>query len=162
MNRGIRWFLGIVLGLVVVAILVGAGFFVYDRLHNGGWMMSSRGDGFRQFGRVFPWSNVPGQGNPRTLRPFVEVPASRVIGFNPLRMVFICLFGLGVLVLIVLGVVFLVSSLTRPKQAAATATPAASPVTPPPPSAEHACPHCGRSVQGDWSHCPYCGSPLTS
>lgn len=56
------------------------------------------------------------------------------------------LFPLGLLVLLILGAVWLVRSMSRP----------ASRV----PAAPRECPECGKSVAADWRHCPECGHVL--
>ena len=38
--------------------------------------------------------------------------------------------------------------------------PATAEVTPEASASGGNCPSCGRGVQADWSHCPYCGTPL--
>ncbi len=72
-----------------------------------------------------------------------------MMAYGPLAWVGILmiLFRLGTLVLIVLGVVWLVSTLSRP----ATLAPIV---------ATRPCPNCGRPVQADWRNCPYCGTAL--
>jgi uncharacterized membrane protein len=63
-----------------------------------------------------------------------------------LMMLLVFLVPLGVIALIVVGVVAL---LRRPAQ-----------MTPPPQNPAKTCPNCGRSVQTDWTACPYCGKTL--
>ena len=55
------------------------------------------------------------------------------------------LIPIGLLVLLILGVVWLVRS------PGSTTT-----AVPPSPT----CRHCGRPIQVDWQHCPYCGEEL--
>jgi hypothetical protein len=169
MKRGIKWFLGIVIGLAVVAVLIGAGFLVFNRGHEAGWMMGGR---FLRFGNnegARAWRNVPGQEMPWGARPQNNqpmgsgwvAPMTRLGGFRPLRILFGCLIGIGFLLLVVLGVIYLVRSLVQPKQPVVTTAMPVTPARAPNPTSVHACPHCGRPVQDDWSHCPHCGGPLT-
>ena len=71
-------------------------------------------------------------------------------GFAPfgwIGMLLIWVFPLGVLVLGVLGIVWLVNAISRPKSHA-------------PVSSAKTCPNCARPVQADWRNCPYCGATL--
>lgn len=58
------------------------------------------------------------------------------------------LFPLGILTLVVLGVFFLVRSLSNNNTG-----------SPSQPLIAH-CDHCGRKVEADWKVCPYCGELL--
>jgi hypothetical protein len=60
----------------------------------------------------------------------------------------------ALLVLIIMGGVALVNSLTR------TSSPATPPVTPAVMSGR-TCGNCGKPAQTDWNTCPYCGNPLS-
>jgi hypothetical protein len=76
-------------------------------------------------------------------------------GFGLVGIVFM-LFRIAIpLVLLALAVVGVVA-LVRRRSPAPLATAAASPVV----VETEACPNCGRQVQKDWSHCPYCGQDL--
>jgi len=71
-------------------------------------------------------------------------------GFAPfgwIGMLLMWIFPLGVLVLVVLGIVWLVNAVNRPRSQA--------PVAP-----TKTCPNCARPVQADWRNCPYCGTAL--
>ena len=71
-------------------------------------------------------------------------------GFTPFGwsgMLLMWVFPLGVLVLVVLGIVWLVNAVSRPK----SQTPVAPAKT---------CPNCARPVQADWRNCPHCGTTL--
>ncbi len=169
MKKGLKWLLGIVIGLVVVAILVGVGFFAYNHFRGTGFMVANRSYRFSYNNRVFPFRNMPGNVRPPNgnyIRPFAGTSLSRIGVFRPLSWLFGCLVCLGFLILVVLGVVYLIRGPRRAQQVAASPTPIAPPVTTPPPSSPaqsnvHACPHCGQMVQDDWKHCPHCGGPLT-
>jgi hypothetical protein len=169
MKTWIKWLLGIFLGIIVVAVLAVGAFLVINRWHNAAGLVSFRQYRFRENGRVMPWQNPPQPGSPLNPTPQYRMPmmrpfwGTRLGGLGPLAMFFLCAIGIGFLVLIVLGVVYLLSPkkpVTVP--VAAAVSPAMVPTAAQPtPAAIHTCPHCGRPVQDDWSHCPYCGGPLT-
>ena len=133
MNKVLKWILFILLGLVILAIIAGIVFAVF-----GGGSYTMMRPGFRM------------------ITPF------RVYGgFSPLRAIFGGLFGLGIFILVIVGIVALVNALvrgnrpvvyTQPTQPAQPAQPAAT---------THSCPNCGKPAQEDWKTCPYCGTPLT-
>lgn len=145
MNKSTKWILGIVIGLVCVAALVAAGFVMLRWWGGSGWMMESRG--FRTWGDgpIQPWQRMP-------MHPNSGLPFSSFGGFSPIRMISVGLLCLGFLALIGLGVIVLVRSLIHASQPAENPALATSPA--------QACSNCGRPVQNDWSHCPYCGNPL--
>jgi hypothetical protein len=71
-------------------------------------------------------------------------------GFAPfglIGMLLMWVFPLGVLVLVVLGIVWLVNAVSRPRGQA--------PVAP-----AGTCPNCAQPVQTDWRNCPHCGTAL--
>jgi hypothetical protein len=70
--------------------------------------------------------------------------------FGFLGMGLMMLVPLGLIVLLVLGGVALVNSLTRP---------GGYPVQPVSPGGRP-CPNCSKPTQTDWINCPYCGSSL--
>ncbi len=141
-----KWIIGIVLGLIVVAALVGVGFWVFRgavTMHqvavrvpaNGqpgqpGRPFFGRGFGMREFG-------MPGYG--------MHGYGMMGWGMQPFGGILGGLFFLGLVALLVLAIIWLVRSLRTPKLAAV---------------ATHACPNCGKSVQTDWRNCPYCGKKL--
>ena len=146
MSRAAKWIIGTLLGLVVLAAIVLGGF----------WLFSWLGRGFGMFG-------------PRGMMPFYGGPEMPFRGMHPYRGFFpfgglrilglvagglICL---GFLALIVVGVIALAGGIGR--RSGPTEAPAS--ITPPPAAAVRTCPNCGRPVQEDWSHCPYCGEDLT-
>ena len=67
--------------------------------------------------------------------------------FGWIGMLIMWIFPLGVLVLVVLGIVWLVNAVSRPRGQA--------PVAP-----AKTCPNCARPVQADWRNCPYCSTAL--
>ena len=71
-------------------------------------------------------------------------------GFAPfgwIGMLLMWVFPLGVLVLVVVGIVWLVNAVSRPRSQA--------PIAP-----AKTCPNCARPVQADWRNCPHCGTTL--
>jgi uncharacterized membrane protein len=71
----------------------------------------------------------------------------RLAPFGWIGMLLMWVFPLGVLVLVVLGIVWLVNAVSRPRGQA--------PVAP-----ARTCPNCARPVQADWRNCPHCGTAL--
>jgi hypothetical protein len=158
MSKGLKWFLGIVAGLVIVAALVLGGIWVFNRWHESGSILSGRVYRFND-GRVLPGHNTPGQGTPFKVRPMQPIwgrPVSRLAGFHPLQALFLCMIGVGFIVLVI-GTVFY---LVRPRHQVAASTVALPAVPSAAPATVQSCSHCGGTVQDDWSYCPHCGSPL--
>jgi zinc-ribbon domain len=170
MNKTLKWILGIVIGLVVIAILAGVAFMVFE--HWGG--------GFRmvETSRVQPWGyerqmpnralpdgktpngEMPYRGMP--MHPYEGFPMARYRPLGGLGVIIGSLLCLGVFALIVLGIIALVRAITRRPHSAEIAPPAAPVTAPvsisPDTTPTHPCPNCDRPVQDDWTHCPYCGT----
>jgi hypothetical protein len=163
MSRTVKWILGIVIALVVVCAVVVVGVIAFNRLGFSALVVGRRAFLPYEGRRVIP------------LLPFQGMPGTRFDGYFPLRFLGGWLFLAALLGLFVLAVIALVALLRRPNRAAYQAAPiqpaapsgqkapdqpaAADVAIPPVPSGQN-CPSCGRAVQADWSHCPYCGSPL--
>ncbi len=146
MKKFWKWVIGIVIGLVVVAALIGAAFlvrahFVVNQvarleahglhIQRPGMMLFGRGWGMRGPGMMaYGW----------------RMPFGGLFGG---------LFSLGLLALVVVGIIWLVRSLRKPTHVVETPV-----VAPSAASTTHACPKCGRTVQNDWNNCPYCGKKL--
>ncbi len=138
MKKVWKWIVGIVLGLVVLAVLVGVGFMVRsnfqvyraDALISRGF--SERGPGMMSYGGF--GSHMSG------------------FGMMPFGGFFGGLFSLGFLALVVLGIVWLVSSLRTPKPVEASAAMPAAVVD--------SCKKCGMPIQGGWKVCPHCGKKV--
>src|SRR5574341_1119640 len=129
MKSTVLWIIAIV--LIVVLVLALPVLFRFTGLGWSGGMMGRGGMMGGHFGYFFP------------------------LGF--LWMGLMLLSPLALLVLIVLGGVALVSSLTRAnKPAPAPATPVTPAVT-----SGRTCSNCGKPAQADWNTCPYCGNPLS-
>jgi hypothetical protein len=159
MKTALKWILGILIGLILVAAVVAIGFMVAGRSGWGHGMMESRAIHPWDGGRVMPWRDMP-------MQPYGGMFHRPFGGFFPLATLAGGLFCLGVLVLIVLGIIALVRALSRPKQPAASPAPVIEPAPAPAPAlvevAAHPCPTCGRQVQEDWHHCPHCGADLSA
>jgi len=173
MKRVWKWVIGIVIVLVVVAAVVGGVFLLSHRLASIG--------GIARLTR--PGVQVPGPqnvqpGSPRQypgMRPFgnygfggpgMYMRGRGMMGFGGFNIVggiIRGLFTLGILALVVLGIIWLVSYVRRPRTYAAAVVPA-SPVSSVAPAAApvatHPCPQCGELVQDNWKHCPNCGTTL--
>jgi hypothetical protein len=137
MNKVLKWILYVLLGLVVLAVIAGIVFAVF-----GGYRYAMMRPGFRFMGPMR-------------------------YSFSPFRMIFGGLFGLGVFVLVIVGIVALVNALVhgnRPAQMTPSAQMAqpTQMITPAPMSTpSRTCSNCGKPAQDDWKTCPYCGNPLT-
>jgi hypothetical protein len=123
MKSIIGWILAGVLTLVLILVLF-SGIFMFS--HGYGGMMNGYGIMGRGFGFMSP------------------------LGW--LGMLLFTLFPIGVLVLLVLGGVWVVSSLVKSGRATPSITPAIS---------FQSCSTCGKPVQPDWKVCPYCGNSLS-
>lgn len=153
MSKTMRWIVGIAAGLVVVCVVVAIGFLVFNRINGPVWAFGGR----VAPRNVIPWDDMP-------IRPR-WLPGGMSRYFFPFGSFFGGLVGLGFLFLIVLGIVALVLSLTGSRKPAApivsqepsAAYPEQSDMTTP----ARPCPNCQRSVNEDWSYCPYCGTALT-
>ena len=88
-----------------------------------------------------------GYGGGMTLAPHASAGVGGLAPFGLIGMLLMWVFPLGVLVLVVLGVVWLVNAVSRPRGQA--------PVAP-----AKTCPNCARPVQADWRNCPHCGTAL--
>lgn len=147
MSKVLKWILFIGFGLLALAVVAGIVVAIFGGLGHGYYMIRP---GFRM------------------MEPF------HYSYFNPGRMIFGGLLGLGLLILVIVGIVALISAITRgnrPAQVTQTAQPT-PPIQPTPvsemtaPAAEMAaptrtCSNCGKPAQDDWKTCPYCGNPLT-
>ena len=171
MKKVWKWVIGIVVVLVVVAVLVGGAFLLRNHFMNvnivqravpgaqvpGGNVPFGNNDGVRRngpggFPGMMPYGNNGWGGRGMRMRGFGMM--------NPIFGIVGCFFGLIFLALVVLGIVWLVKSLSRSSAPAAVVTPAESvaPVVPAAPLvATHPCLKCGEPVQNDWKHCPNCG-----
>jgi hypothetical protein len=164
MSRAIKWTLGIVSGLVALCALAVAGFLVFNRFSLNRAITARRG--VMPFGGPRPLPLAPYQGMPDQGMPFRHFG-----GFSPWGFLGGWLIVAGAIGLFVLAAAALILVLRRPGQAvmvqpAAPVQAAAIPGGaggPDQGAAELAggnCPSCGREIQAEWSHCPYCGTAL--
>jgi hypothetical protein len=174
MSKTVKWILGIIIAILVVGALVGAGFLATNRFYGHAWMMGDLDRHSWDSGQinprgVAPWGDMP-------MHPYNRMGDIRFFRFLPFGGLFIGLICLGGLALLIFGIVALVVSLTRSRKPAALAPagvpPAPQAVQPASPPIEEIqepvdttparlCPSCAQPVNDDWSHCPYCGSALT-
>ena len=169
MRKVWKWVIGIVVVLVVVAALVGGAFLLRSHFMNASLAQRSirpvpQLPGNQQVGPF--GNNQRGQpGMPGGMMPYGNNGGNRrgmrgpgMLGFGrmmPFGALFACLFGLGFLALLVLGIIWLVNRNRRPMvPVAAPVEPAASAA---PLVAIHTCSKCGEQVQDNWKHCPNCG-----
>ena len=173
MKRVWKWVIGIVIVLVVLAVVVGGVFLLSHRLANLG--------GIARLNR--PGVQVPGTGNvqpggPRQfpgIRPFGNYgfggPGMYMRGrgmmgfggFNIIGEIIRGLFTLGILALVILGIIWLVSYIRKPRAyaaAVASSAPVSGVAAAASTIATHPCPQCGELVQDNWKHCPNCGTTL--
>jgi hypothetical protein len=130
MNKVLKWVLFVLLGLLILAVIAGIVFAVFG---GGGYAMMR--PGFRMM-----------------------TPYRVYGGFSPLRAIFGGLFGLGIFILVIVGIVALVNALVRGNRSG-TYTQPTQPAQPA--ATTRPCPNCGKPAQEDWKTCPYCGTPLT-
>lgn len=148
MKKFWKWFLGILLVLVIVAGVVLAAFFLRHGFIGG---YEARG-----FGRLPDWDMPMMNG-----RGFHQ-PGGRGFypmgghGFFPLGggLMFLGI-GLAWLLPLALFGLLVYGIYAIGKQAGSHAMSSPAPVSVP--TAAHPCPKCGASVQDDWKHCPQCG-----
>lgn len=146
MKKVWKWILGIVIGLVVLAILVGVGFALSGRMHAArvgleierGWYLG--GPGMMPFGGHMRY--------PGMMRGFGFFPFGGILGG---------LISLGFIALIVLGIIWLVRALRGPRTVVQTPASAAATSEP---VAMTACKNCGKPLQAEWKNCPYCGKKV--
>lgn len=176
MTRTVKWILGILIGLVALCAIVVFGFFAISRLNFGAVAVSRRA-----------FTPFEGRGN-LPMAPYQEMPYRHLSASFPFGFLGGGLILAAFLGLFVLGVIALVLLLRQPARAAIQSTgpmqttvvdqaATGAPMTPGRPAAQdqsaasqvispsaptgQSCPSCGRSVQADWSHCPYCGTALS-
>ena len=141
-----KWIIGIVVGLVVLAAVVGGVILVRNNLpfrHMAFQVQkvqpgqpSQPGQPVRPFGNRY--SGGPGFG----MREFgMRGFGMMGWGMMPFGGFFGGLFTLGLLAFLVLGIIWLVRNNRTPRQAVEM----------------HTCGNCGKPVQADWRNCPYCG-----
>jgi hypothetical protein len=140
MKKGWKVVIGIVLGLVVLVVLVGACVMSRHNLYGARLeSLDSRGYSERGPGMMF----TDGFG------PQMHGFGRMGYGTMPFIALFGGLFRLGFLALAVLGTIWLVKRMRTPKAVEAVAVAPAVVAAP--------CKKCGKPVQDDWKNCPFCG-----
>jgi len=140
MKKFWKWFLGILLVLLIVAGVVLAIIFLRHGFVSG---YEARG-----FGRLPDW-DMPMM-NGRGFRPLGGH------GYYPMGggLMFLSM-GLGWLLPLALFGLLVYGIYAIGKRAGSQAMSSPAPASVP--TAVHPCPKCGQSVQDDWKHCPQCG-----
>jgi hypothetical protein len=154
-----KWLLGAIIVVVIVAAIALIGW--YSGWFGNNTAITLHSPLLRPF--TFPFR--------RGIIPFQAGPGAR-IAFGLLGLLIPCLFGLLLIALVVL----LVNAFRPRPYYPPPAQPETRPPTPGMPPAQpnqpfqtvqpapnepvKTCPNCGRIVQSDWSHCPYCGVQL--
>jgi hypothetical protein len=166
-----KWLLGIIIVVILLCGVAAGGAFAFYRLGGVPWIMNARAARPSFGGQVLPPFQMPLRPNGRLpMMPYGRMYGYRFGGLFPLGFFVRPLFCLGFLALLALIALVVLLSQRRPP-APAPAAVAAAPVgstaveptaaaTEAPAAAARSCPSCGRAVNEDWSHCPYCGSPL--
>jgi hypothetical protein len=165
MKRVFKWVIGILIGLVLIAVVLGAGYMVSRRFAGVSWMRENRLAQRGDFDQGTPWQNMPGQNMQRNFgRNAMPMYYYGGRGFRPFGgLMFIGRLVGGAFRLALLGLVifFAVTLALRPRQTKQTAaTSNAAPAAEATQAAVLNCPHCAREIQADWKHCPYCGNSL--
>jgi hypothetical protein len=180
LKKVLKWIMWILIGLVVIAVVVGAGFMVARRVGTVRWMRENR---LAQRGNVEPgkqWQDkprqaMPGQNKPQRNLPWNnsprnfgrdEMPMYRYGGMSYYHFGGLMLVGRlvgGIFRLAILGLVIFLAVTLALRQKQAKQPVSANVVqqeTESTLTAGMACPHCAREIQADWKHCPYCGNSL--
>lgn len=159
MNKTVKWILGVLIALLVIGAVAAALWLAWGGYGGMAWMMGAPGWRLWDGGQDLPRYQSPWRGMP--MHPYNRLPG--FLPWAPFGGFFGGLICLGGLAVIVLGLVALAANLLRSPKAAAPTPAASTPVAGAAGEAAaptHACPNCARTVQDDWSHCPYCGSGL--
>jgi uncharacterized membrane protein len=155
MSKTWKWVIGILIGLLVVAVIIAVPFGMHQLAVNNAAQFSARGleRGFDRdlgpgmMGRgadSYYWHHSMMYQNPGFAGPMAYGQGFFIFG------IFRLLIPLAVVGLAIYGVVALFRRKPSPA-VAVDATPAASTRT---------CASCGKPAQDDWKTCPYCGSTL--
>jgi hypothetical protein len=112
MKKSMKWIIGIIIGLVIVVVLVGLGFMIFNHSYGNQWtqgrMYMSFDDEFDMHGRGF--GLLP---NGRGLYNFGDFGIRR---FFPFASFLGSIFCIGIITLIILGIVALFRNLQKPAQ----------------------------------------------
>jgi hypothetical protein len=171
MKTATKWFIGIVIGLVILCVVAAGVYVAFNWWHGASWMTEVRTGRLWDDGKVMPYQDMPWHRMP--MHRTWGSPINRVlVNVFPIRAIAGFILCLALPALIVLGVVALLLSQRRSRQSTAAAVAAASTPAAPAPEAtpvadqdkeetvSRPCSNCGRSVNQDWIICPYCGNAL--
>ncbi len=150
MKKVWKWIIGIVLGLIVLALLVGLGFLVRNNFH--AYRTETFYRGYTERGP----SMMPYEGYGFHMRG----PGMMGYGIMPFGGLIGGLFSLGILVLLVLGIIWLVRSIRTPKTSAASSATPSMVASETPAGVTNPCKRCGKPLQSDWKVCPHCGKKV--
>ena len=143
MKKSWNWVIGIVLGLVILAVLMGVGFMVRNNFHvYRAGALESRGFYERGPG-MMPYSGFGSH---------MRGPGMMGYGLMPFGGILGGLFSLGFLALVVLGIIWMVRNLRTSKPVEVSSVLPAAVINP--------CKKCGRPIQEDWKICPLCGKKV--
>jgi hypothetical protein len=131
MNKVLKWILYVLLGLVVLAVVGCIAYAVFGGYHYG------------------------------MVRPGIRMMEPFSYSFSPFRMIFGGIFGLGMFLLVIVGIVALVNAIMRGNRPAQMTPPTQMEAPAPMAAPTRTCTNCGKPAQDDWKTCPYCGNPLT-
>ncbi len=131
MSKALKVILYFLLGLVVLAVIAGVVFAIFGAFRFG------------------------------MMRPGIRMMEPLRYSFSPFRMIFGGLFGLGVFILVIVGIVALVYALVRGNRPAQTPSSAPITTTAQVTAPTRTCSNCGKLAQEDWKTCPYCGNLLS-
>jgi hypothetical protein len=158
MKKVWKWIIGIVLGLIILAVLCGVGFMLRGNFH--GYRteaFDSRGYSERGPG-MMPYGGFDSHMRGSEMMPYggfsshMRGPGMQGYGLMPFAGFVAGLVSLGFLALVVLGIIWLVRSLRTPKSVEASAAIPAVVVNP--------CKRCGNPLQDGWNNCPNCGKKV--
>lgn len=139
MKKVWKWIIGIAVALVVLAVIAGVAW-MFIRPHMLGTAVWYRlGDRARE-----PWMMMP-YGHSYLRGSSWMFPFGGIFGG---------LFGLGILTLVVLGIIWLARRVSAPQPSPA------APQTPVAAAAQATCKRCGKPVEAEWVACPHCGKKL--
>jgi zinc-ribbon domain len=151
MKKVWKWVVGIVLGLIILAVLIGVGFMIRGNFH----FIRGQAQVFHGFSERGP-EMMPYDGFGYHMRG----PGMMGYGMVPFGGIIGGLFMLGFLALVVLGIIWLVRRGSIPKPVYATPAIPATTAEQMPSAIVNPCKKCGKPLQADWKVCPYCGKKV--
>jgi hypothetical protein len=155
MSKTWKWIIGILIGLLVLAVIIAVPFGMHQLAVNNGAQFSASG-----FERGFDRDHGPGMmgrgadnyywhHGMMNQNPGFAGPMAYGFGFFAFG-IFRLIIPLAVLGLAIYGVIALFK-----RRPASTVPAEAVPAAP-----THSCANCGKPAMDDWKNCPYCGNSL--